>query len=747
MREKKGQITVYIIIGIIVLVSVGVFLYIRTTKVEAPASYAPTIEQIPVEAEPIRQFVSSCLGQVAEDGLKKVGDYGGYTSREEMNAHVNPIEPTEGDAVQFSPDSDLIIPYWWYIDSPNDCEQKGKCNFNSKRPYLFRTEGTPSIETQLDKYVEDSLNNCLADFNALADFGFAISEAGDMEVKTVVTKESVAFHLNYPLLAEKGGVRYTLNEYFVDIPLNLAEIYEVATAISNMQAEYYYLENFIVSLISMYSGLNEDALPPFGGTSLDPSGGLTWMKSEVKTKVMQIISTYMPLLRVPNTRNFKPVTFPEGTHYRNAKLTLLNTGMVVPALEEPTNSLEVRHTYLDWWNPFFYLNCNGELCKSQEVSGIGEIMFFLQRYAFNYDISLPVLVSITNPKAFNRKGYSFKFFLEANIRNNDAIAEGIEEPLEAADVGPVGSLMCNPNQMTSPEVRVVVSESMSGQPIEDVFIQYRCGDEQCRMGQTGEDGTVTTKFPVCVGGLLQADKEGYQTAVASISTDHTEPKEAHLVMHDYMEKDIKVMKYKFTKTCITSNQSGFPIPSCSWNLGTVPVELTPKEEAVVTMKLNTQPGEIPFTTFADYSGDPSVEDASKNMRIIPGAYDIDIAIMTKEKIVIPEDEVCTDVIGIEISCEDIDAVEFGEDKPLFSGGANLKRVPLNPLQLHSNDIIVLYAVTIAFEDMLPSLRKHKDLGKIGEIESYSETYKSMLMPTYLKKEVYNGTRGNVSGTI
>ena len=73
MGFRKGQITVYMIIGIIALVSVSIFFYIRSAVVEAPQSYAPTIEQIPFEAEPIRNFVSSCVSQVAETGLNRLG--------------------------------------------------------------------------------------------------------------------------------------------------------------------------------------------------------------------------------------------------------------------------------------------------------------------------------------------------------------------------------------------------------------------------------------------------------------------------------------------------------------------------------------------------------------------------------------------------------------------------------------------------------------------------------------------------
>lgn len=745
MGKKKGQITVYIIIGIIALVSVSVFLYIRSVKVEAPITYRPTIEQIPVEADPIRTFVASCVAKAAEEGLKKIADYGGYTSPEKMKATVNPLIPTEGDAVQFSPGSELVVPYWWYMKSSNTCEKQGRCEFDSKRPNLYRGQGEPSIEGQLDEYVNENLKLCLKDFVDLAEFGFEISEAGDVDTKTVVTQESVAFLVKYPLVARKAGVTYHINEYFVDIPLNLKEIYELATSLTNLEANYTYLENYILNIISLYGGVDKNALPPLSGISFLSGGGVTWTKSDVQERAMQILTSYIPMLRVTNTRNFRILEIPEGTSHRRAKMMLWNYNMHVPLVDEEHYRLEVYFNYLNWWNPFFNLNCVGELCRPDSGSGIGSMFsIFIQRYLFNYDISLPVLVTIVNPRAFNRRGYSFKFFLEANVRDNRGVAENMTAPFEALPILAAGTMLCDSNKRVSPEINLTVTDRRVGTPIEGAYVQYKCGTEQCDMGRTDTEGNLVAKYPICVGGQLQVEKPGYHGALVGMSTDYMEPFAVSVRLEPYRKKDIKIRKYNFVKTCVPYSGNGENITSCGWQLRDTPIALSNYETAIITMERIPDFGESPFVAAADYSGDRTVEDASKDVLIIPGNYDIRISTTNKNHFIIPEDEVCTDILGIEIDCTTIDAIEFGETKPFYSGGAELNNVHLSAISMDTNDIIVFYAITIGLDIVPERNRKHEDLGHVGMIDKYSIMYRNLLKPTYEKKPEYLRIRENIT---
>ena len=57
--EKRGQITIFIILGIIILIALVTFFYIRSTAIERKLrpEIIPAITEIPSEVRPIRLFI------------------------------------------------------------------------------------------------------------------------------------------------------------------------------------------------------------------------------------------------------------------------------------------------------------------------------------------------------------------------------------------------------------------------------------------------------------------------------------------------------------------------------------------------------------------------------------------------------------------------------------------------------------------------------------------------------------------
>ena len=72
MFKKRGQITIFIIIGIILLLSFALFFYIRSLRVER-VPVAPAIEEIPAALNPLKLFIDDCVESIALEGLIKLG--------------------------------------------------------------------------------------------------------------------------------------------------------------------------------------------------------------------------------------------------------------------------------------------------------------------------------------------------------------------------------------------------------------------------------------------------------------------------------------------------------------------------------------------------------------------------------------------------------------------------------------------------------------------------------------------------
>ncbi|MFC1733401.1 hypothetical protein ACFL6I_24135 [candidate division KSB1 bacterium] len=71
MSFKRGQITLFIIIGVVILSALGLFLYLRGQVAEEE-------EFVPADIAPIKVFVDKCLEETAKDAILVVSLQGGY---------------------------------------------------------------------------------------------------------------------------------------------------------------------------------------------------------------------------------------------------------------------------------------------------------------------------------------------------------------------------------------------------------------------------------------------------------------------------------------------------------------------------------------------------------------------------------------------------------------------------------------------------------------------------------------------
>jgi len=151
---KKAQLTIFLIIGIILLFSSAIVFYIKGEVIEDTAAVLPQIERVPLELQPLKTFVENCIRDVATDAIKKLGLYGGYIDPENSDYTGTFLtagyEPTESEVLVFL--GDKKIPYWWFLDSDNDCQ--ALCKFASKRPTTNPTGGPTSIVNQINTYIK-----------------------------------------------------------------------------------------------------------------------------------------------------------------------------------------------------------------------------------------------------------------------------------------------------------------------------------------------------------------------------------------------------------------------------------------------------------------------------------------------------------------------------------------------------------------------------------------------------------------
>jgi len=710
-KGKKAQITIFIIIGALALILISGVLYLQFTRVKEEAPIIPIIEEVPEQAIPVKNYIEECLSKTAEDALRKLGNQGGYTNLESAGISIPNIDPTETYGIQLSPNSELKTPYWWHLESSNECGSNIACEFSTQRPELKGTSGN-SIEAQLSSYVEDNLDSCL-DFSGFEEQGYEIDPQGKPSATIIVGRNDISVYVEYSFEVQTAQAKTDIEQFYVSLPLNLRKIYEFATEITNSQINDSFLEQQAINVMSYFQGLEDGELPPTSEMTFEMGGSKIWSVFEVKKDIESLLMTYIPGLQVPYTLNYERRSFPANPLKEHIY------GMEIPVnINRTYDDLEVRFDYLGWW-PVYFNAGSGGIIKPESVN----VLFFptgIQRYRANYDLSFPTLVTITDPSALNNKGYSFRFALEGNLRNNRPIDSSFQFTEGATTFQE--SLFCNLNQRTSGNITLNVIDSVTEEPLEDVQITYTCGEESCFIGKTNQQGEFVEKFPPCLNGVISFMKYDYFIPAQFFTAEFDIGKNLGTIeAHPYIDKEIEVKKWPFN---LKQKQLAFS-----------PVSLALEEQSVVNIKrIKQNIGEEDVTTAAVYWGNQSNPSI---MRLVPGKYEVDITniIYFDRPYIIPKETKEIDGgFWSELTGADeeytIPAITLNESYP--SGGVRLNNLNryfvINETDLYDDNQIIFYTIA-------PSLPTNvEEMGAVGKIQEYSNLYRDQLEPTYGTEE-------------
>jgi hypothetical protein len=699
-NNKSAQVTVFIIIGIIILfVFAGIMFFTKTiTKQEILVAEEPVVADVPSAFKPIQLYTESCILEIGKKGLLILGEQGGYIYPDSVGK-FSVSEPTDADGIDLEP---LKIPYWHYNALSNS---EKKVVYTSLKPELYlKDDPAMSIEAQLSRFVEERLDTCLDDYNVFNRQGFEVqvinSDAKAVDVK--VGEASVNFLLEMKVNSFKGTSENLMEMFYVSIPLNLKSYYEVADKINTAQQDNFYLEKQGMELITVYSKVDPEYLPPVSDVGYELFAPFSWNENNVKESFKGLLTSYVPMLRYLGSNNFYYHVYPEG----NLLAQKFVDNMVLPLLG--AESLSVNFDYFGW-EPYFKTNSDSEGTIRPEHIFIkfNVLSFSQQRYETHYDASYPVMVSIKDEYAFSGEGYNFVFAMESNIRNNKPAISGQEKISYPKTNDPIA---CDENQKNTELIKTVVVDSFSKEPIELVKIGFSIPElTDCEIGMTDSSGVVESKYPAAYGGVINFINPEYLIGFYPINT--YEYKDTPLVvgystagaegkvieLHKLKEIDISVKKKDFKKcvtpliceeldiliyeetTCEKGSRTCFFDTGLDAFLGEPAIEmeangslgkyleyhfinkekgLTKNEEAIIIMErvagFNDEIIEDDFVVTINLAGNDT-----QNVNLVPGIYKVSGYVTLNNEVLIPKEERCSryDVLLWESEkCFDIDEV-------------------------------------------------------------------------------------------
>ncbi len=201
--KKKGQVTLFVIIGFLIMISLSLAYYALTIKgkivTEQSKEIPPTKEILPA-----KYLVERCLSLIAQQGITLLGKRGGYIE-----------QPFPRLEMRLTEKENLA---YLYLRRSKDTGPKITI------PTIYY------MEKEIERYIKNYLRYCLDDFEFFSHTGVEI-KMQKMTVNATIGDKAVAVFLYFPVTLKTGNSVVELKDFVTTIPVKLGYIHKLATDI------------------------------------------------------------------------------------------------------------------------------------------------------------------------------------------------------------------------------------------------------------------------------------------------------------------------------------------------------------------------------------------------------------------------------------------------------------------------------------------------------------------------------------
>lgn len=527
----KGQVTIFIIIGLVLVLAIGIVLVVQKDSI-------PELQSVPSNAQPVADYVTACIDQVGKDALTIIGLQGGYISLPAV------IDRNPNAHLRNDPQGIVKTPFWYYEGED-------------------RTPPINFMEREIASYLKTNLPACINNFEAFSEQA-VVSQKGDLIPVVQIADKQVIATVKWPIEVSRAGQVIPLSEFSRAFPVRLKEMWSLADKTMKKENELGWFENLTIDLMST----NPDI--PMSGMEFR-CGAKKWRIEQVKDSLQEMMQRNLPSIRVENTKLPPPLAPQKKYDTLKKEAENIRESLVqgddpdwptdVPAdvfevnrmrFNVGTQETDLKAAFVyqqDWPMLVSAQPSSGGSLSSAQAKGAKKYLRFLciNQWHFAYDVIYPVKMLVRDDSAFNGAGYVFQFAFPVIIEDNEEsrLFFGVRRFVAPE----TGAEFCDSFSDQEADIRVLgfPEGSATAQELAEANITYKCLNQECSLGQTRSDGTGATRVATylpegCGNPTIVAQANGYLTSQAQ-AKDKTEiflPRvktfNYSIVVHPYYEE-------------------------------------------------------------------------------------------------------------------------------------------------------------------------------------------------------------------
>lgn len=761
IHNKKGQVTIFIIVGVVLVIIAGLALILLNNDNSISEDAFTSIPPVRDEYKPIQSFTEKCISEISFQGLDLLGLHGGYidpldsdTVGFQMKEDME--NPYSSDGVYLTESMDTFIPYWYYNSG------------NSNDDIIVSDSLAPSLDQSalyLSKYVDDNIIECLNDYSEFLERGIEVTIESQPSSEVLFTDTETLIKTKIKLSVERtDGSVEEINEFLTRVDVPYKKYYSMAVTILSREVEHSFFENFVKYLISYYGRADANSIPPFYAAD-NNEVAIIWPKQIVEMRFKDLLSSYIPLFRVPQTKGYVE---PDLSSFSEEEAGFYNL-FKMPLFNEDYSEVDVGFLYLYW--PIYldvYPN-RGDLIVPRTDYFPGKNIVTAQKdnaYKFYYDVSFPLVVQLHEDNVGQGRGFTFLFAMEPSIINNlheNDYKNGLgpipwDTNLVSAELPSIPNnavdqdgnsipqpqvnhqLFQNPSTWISGNISYRIYDGLTRNSLNDVVIEIGVSDYATTLlGTTRwypefQDSRFLGPAPIVNNGYLKFKKEGYDEKILPITTREFEDQPARdIYLWPIETKNVSVRVYQLIPpvtnsfdigdlymnptTLFISNYLPQDVSYTVDDDGNIMREILPNEELFISLK---KQGEFGQDTTAFIHINNLTNMSNLNIDLIPGLYEISGTIIDHNGVVVPKrcKKICSGVSCLSIS-PSRRRIPFNdvEIKPALWGGIEFNET--RPTRLTTNTVyndesLVITLIKFGPPTCLDSLEQTNNLAQITQ---------------------------------